>query len=156
MSDPAVAPREAWPGDDNGLAHIGFEEYERAFESYRRCMQMTGNALLDVHLEPVTHTYGWQMPMQAESDARAQACDDEYFADANLRWQSQRQCELAPLWERRRRYILEGLAALGVHIEAHLTYPEVVAAACAAGHSRLIVTAPWEDEQASDDQGEGA
>ncbi len=111
-----------------------------------RCMEKLGYSLKSFRLEPLSRDYDWTVPRQAQSDALAQACEADHLADADLRWQSQRQCKLAPLWERRRLYIIDCLASCGVHIDARLPYPAVVAVACTAGHSDCVVAAPWDDQ----------
>ncbi len=100
--------------------------------------------LRDVRLEPVLQIYEWSLSADAESNPRAQRCYTEHLADLDLLWQSQRQPALAPLWERRRRQILDCLAARGFDLDDHLPYPAVVVAASEAGHSDCVVAAPWE------------
>ena len=133
-----------WPftGDEPG-PRVAFEVYQRAVEAYRTCLAGLGYSLDEFRLEPVARVYEWTLPEEADSDPRAQACYAENLADLDLRWQSQRTRELAPLWDRRRRHIIECLAARGVTVDGGLSYPEVVMAASRHGHSDCVVTAPW-------------
>lgn len=146
MSPSEAGRSPTWPdtGDHQG-APVTFDDYELAVDRYITCMEDLGYTLRDVRLEPVSQIYEWSLSPEADSDPRAQNCYKQHLGDLDLRWQSQRQRELAPLWERRRRHIIDCLEERHVTLDSGLSYPAVVEAASEAGHSDCVVSAPWED-----------
>lgn len=140
-------PSEEWlrQEDLSGTA-ISFDDYQRAFFNYRDCLKRAGYSFPEFHLEPVLQLYEWDVTEEVASDAHAQACYEKHLEEVDLRWQTQRQHELAPLWERRRQHIVECLLARGVDVPSGLSYPAVVELASVAGHSECVVSAPWTDD----------